>query len=278
MANPIAGFDPRHTHYELSPASSIASGNTLVLVHGVGLDHRMWDWQITPLASQFSVLRYDLLGHGQTPVDPTASTLADFVVQLKTLLDFLQIEHVHLVGFSLGALIAQLFAREHADYLASVTFMNGVYRRVEAELDSVRHRLALTREHGASSTVDLAIERWFTEPYRSQHPDIMERVRQRLLANNLDGYVTAYSCFVHGDPEVGDALTQVKCPALAITGEDDVGSTPQMCHRMAADLDDATVKILPGLRHGAPIEGAAVMSRALLKFLAGVEKRLEGRS
>ena len=273
MANPITGFDPHDTYYELSHAVTNQFEGTIVLVHGVGLDHRMWDWQMTRLTSQFSVLRYDLFGHGQTPVDPGASKLAVFVQQLKSLLDFLEIKPVHLVGFSLGALIAQLFARHHGDRLASITFMNGVYRRVDAELKGVRQRLALTVKHGASATVELAIERWFNAAFRSKNPDIMARVRERLLTNNLQGYVSAYSCFVNGDPEVGEALTTVTCPALAMTGEDDVGSTPEMCHRMAADLVDARVKVLPGLRHGAPIEGAEVMGDLLLDFLAGVEER-----
>ena len=271
MANPITGFDPNNTFYELTPGHCSGTSAVVVLLHGVGLDHRMWDWQMSALTSRSPVLRYDLLGHGRTPSVAASVTLAQFADQLRALLEFLDIESIHLVGFSLGALIAQSFSGRHSETLTSVTFMNGVYRRVDAELAGVRHRLALTREQGASSTVEMAIERWFTAGYRESHPEVMSRVRERLLTNDMKGYVAAYSCFVHGDEEIGDVLKRVTCPALAITGEDDVGSTAEMCKRMADDLRQPTVRVLCGLRHGAPIEGADEMSRALLEFFDSVE-------
>ncbi len=89
------------------------------------------------------------------------------------------------------------------------------------------------------------------------------------MANDRDGYVAAYNCFVNGDQEVGDALTHLDCPALAMTSDGDVGSTPIMCERMARDLRHPTVKVIEGFKHGVPIEGADLVNAALLEFLIG---------
>lgn len=98
----------------------------------------------------------------------------------------------------------------------------------------------------------------------------MDRIRARLVSNDLDGYVAAYNCFVNGDQEVGDALIHLDCPALAMTSDGDVGSTPAMCERMAKDLRYPTVKVIEGYKHGVPIEGAEFVNAALLEFFWGV--------
>lgn len=261
-------FDTHQTHYHLE--GDVENEPAVVLIHGVGLDHTMWDAQVRGLQPHFTVLTYDILGHGLTPYRAGTATLADYVTQLTDLLDTLGIGSIHLVGFSVGGIIAQRFCGIAPQRLASVTFMNSVYRRLDEELVRVRERLRLTRTQGAGATADEALIRWFNADFRDANPTLIDRIRQRLVSNNLDGYVAAYNCFVNGDQEVGDALMHLNCPALAITSDGDVGSTPVMCERMARDLRYPTVKVIEGYKHGVPIEGADLVNAALLEFLLGV--------
>lgn len=274
MAKTIQGFDPNGSFYEERHPDHAQSRTPLVLIHGVGLDHEMWEWQMPLLSERYVTIRYDLLGHGRTTNPTPAERLQDFVEQLCALLDYLELDVVHLAGFSLGALIAQCFCRDNAHRLASICFLNGVYKRLDSELVQVKKRLELTREQGAGATVGMALERWFSPGYRTAHPEVMAQISQRLMDNDLDGYVRAYDCFVHGDPEVGDALSSVSCPALVMTAQNDVGSTPAMSERIAADIRDARVVVLPVLAHGAPIEGASEMATEILQFLDTAESQL----
>ena len=107
-------FDPNQNYY------SFIDNNTepLVFVHGVGLDHKMWDSQVASLNS-YSTITYDLLGHGKTPYNKEKVTLNDFSNQLDYLLKFLKIDKINLVGFSLGSLIALDFASKFQDKLKS---------------------------------------------------------------------------------------------------------------------------------------------------------------
>lgn len=73
-------------------------GSPLVLVHGVGLDHTMWDPVVETLAQQCLVLRYDLLGHGSSEDLPGLRQFEDFVVQLLEVLDSRGIETSDVVG------------------------------------------------------------------------------------------------------------------------------------------------------------------------------------
>ena len=103
-------FDPNQNYYFFNKKDSIP----IVFIHGVGLDHQMWDGQIDCL-NEFSILTYDLLGHGKTPCNKDKLILKDFSDQLLALLDHLKIEKVNLVGFSLGSLIALDFSSHFQD-------------------------------------------------------------------------------------------------------------------------------------------------------------------
>ena len=164
-------FDPHGTFFKLAGATN--AGPPLVFIHGVGLDHTMWTGQVHGLSGHYRVLTYDLLGHGLTAHRPATNTLADYVTQLTRLLDSLSIGSIHLVGFSVGGIIAQRFCRMAPERLASVTFMNSVYQRVEQELIGVRQRLATTRKEGAGATADEALIRWFNSDFRNANPTLM---------------------------------------------------------------------------------------------------------
>ena len=259
-----SGRTPGGTWYELTGP---VAADVVVLVHGVGLDLYMWDAQVDALTPEFRVLRYDVLGHGRTPPDPQAAKLADFARQLLDLLRHLALERIVLVGFSLGGVIAQRFAADHPRYLKGLVLMNTVYRRRPEELRGVSERLRQTEKHGPAVNADAAIERWFTPSFRTARPDVTAAVRRRLISNDATGYVCAYRVFVEADRAIGNALTAVTCPTLVITGTQDVGSTPEMARRMSADLHDAKVVLLEGLRHMAPVEDPERMNTALLDFL-----------
>ena len=83
------------------------SGSPVVLLHGGGLDHTMWDPQIGPFTGSFRVIRYDARGHGRStaPMGPY-SMLED----LRLVLDHLNVEWAYLVGLSMGAGVALDFA------------------------------------------------------------------------------------------------------------------------------------------------------------------------
>ena len=103
-------FDSNQNHYFFIKKNT----TPLVFIHGVGLDHQMWQSQISKL-NEFSIITYDLLGHGKTPCKKEKLTLNDFSKQLDEILNNLQVDKINLVGFSLGSLIALDFASSYQD-------------------------------------------------------------------------------------------------------------------------------------------------------------------
>ena len=239
----------------------------MLLIHGVGLDHTMWDPLVTALSGSFRLIRYDIVGHGQTPVYRDPLTFADLTAQLKEVLDDRDIGSVSLVGFSLGALIAQAFTLAHPDYINKLVLLNSAHTRTPEQQAGILSRLNQVVDHGASSNVKASIERWFTPEFRHAFPEQIRKVESRLERNNVAGFVPAYRLFAESDSVFASQLGNIRIPTMVITGELDVGSTPDMSRTIAAGISDSVLKIYPGVKHMLPVENAEKLSEDLCRFL-----------
>lgn len=260
----MIGTDPHGTYFQIDGP---LDAPPIMLLHGVGLDLNMWTLQVEALAEQFKVIRYDMLGHGQSS-DPSGDRcLADFVRQLEALMAFLDLPAATLVGFSMGGLIAQSFAVARPDRLMRLVLMNTVYNRTPAQRQAVLQRVEQVEAEGVASTVEAAIARWFSSSFQRDHAKVVDTIRQRLHRNDRDAYLKAYRTFATAEEQPPQALGKVHCPTLVVTGELDVGSTPEMAYGLGQCIPGAEVVIMAGQRHMAPVEAATQMNQILLDFL-----------
>ena len=243
------------------------AGPPLVLIHGVGLDHTMWDPVVEVLAQKHRVLRYDLLGHGSSDDPPGPRRLDDFVVQLLEVLDFYGIDTSDVVGLSFGGLIALMTAARHPNRVHRAVLVSTVFGRSESQLTGVRQRLELAENEGLEPVADLALKRWFTPQWLASHPVEAESVRQRLLTTDHLGYLKAYRLFAEADDLASASALDVEAPTLVLAGERDSGSTPEMAVALADAIPGGEARIMPGVHHLAPIEEPDLFSNALLEFL-----------
>lgn len=242
-------------------------GPAVLLIHGVGLDLHQWDPIAADLARDHTVIRYDLWGHGGSQKPLSQLRLRDYVSQVADLADYLKLGRFVLVGFSLGALIAQGYALARSERLVGLCLMNSVYQRSAEQRAAVEARLALAESEGPQAIIEAALSRWMGPAYRADHPEVEEALRARLLKNDRQGFLSAYRVFASADAELAGRLFGIACPALVMTGAKDRGSTPAMSEALAAELPDAEVEILEGLAHLAPLEGAEACARRLRRFL-----------
>ena len=121
-------FDPNQNYYFFNKKDSIP----IVFIHGVGLDHQMWDYQINCF-NEYSTLTYDLLGHGKTSCNKDNLSLKDFSNQLLEILDHLEIVKINLIGFSLGSLIALDFSSHFQKKVEKLILIGTTYKRSHEE-------------------------------------------------------------------------------------------------------------------------------------------------
>jgi pimeloyl-ACP methyl ester carboxylesterase len=242
----------------------------IVLLHGVGLDHEMWRAVhacLDAAAPGTPVLAPDMLGHGTAPHPDGPYRLAMFVHHLVDTLDAAGLDAVDLVGFSMGALVAQGLAVTHPHRVRRLVLVSGVYARTPDERAAIVARVAEVRGGDYLATIRPALDRWFSPAFAATHPEVVAGVRDRLLANDVVAYGHAYEVFATADAELAGEVHRIAAPTLVITGSDDQRSTPAMATRLAAALPHGQAVVVPGVRHLMPLEAPEVLTDHLHTFL-----------
>lgn len=241
----------------------------VVMIHGVGLNANAWDPQIKALGKRYSVYALDMPGHGRSNKLPTGAQLADYVDWLGRALDDLGLARVNLVGHSMGALIAGGYAVTRGDRVARLALLNGVFRRgTQARLAVVSRARRMAQGHFDS---EAPLQRWFETDERA----LRERVREWLNNADPEGYATAYSAFAQGDETYADRFSDLHCPFLALTGDCDLNSTPEMTLAMAEAVPRGRAVIIKNHRHMVNLTAPEKVNAALGEWLQIPIKQLE---
>jgi pimeloyl-ACP methyl ester carboxylesterase len=232
----------------------------LVLLHGVGLDHTMWEPLSTMLPGEIDLVAPDLPGHGCRRPASAGVTLADLANGVADEIP----TGSHLVGFSLGALVAQHLARYRPELVATLTSVSSVCQRTPEERATVLDRLRAAENDFAASAA-ASLRRWYhgTDVDAEQ----VRRTQATLLANDTGSFLHCYRVFATADAEIGEELNRITVPALAVTGENDPGSTPEMTRRLAAAMPNCRAVIVPGARHMLPVERSRELVDCLSTFI-----------
>jgi 3-oxoadipate enol-lactonase len=237
----------------------------LVLIHGVGADATSWDQIAAALAPEFRVLRLDLRGHGSSGHIEGTLALDDFVQDVVDVLDACAVPTAHMVGFSLGGMIAQGVALQHAHRVHRLVLLSAVAGRTAEERERVQTRLAILREQGIAAITGAAQERWFTPEFIARHPDLVARRMRQLRENHAPSYAAAYTVFSTSD--LGERLHAIRAPTLIATGEHDIGSNTRMARFMRGEIEGSRLEILPNLRHSILLEAPELVTRLVRDFL-----------
>ncbi len=243
---------------------AVGRGEPLVLIHGVGMNLESWLPQIQALSERFEVIAADLPGHGDsTPLQEKAD-LTEFVRRFSKFLDEIGRGPASIAGHSMGALIAGGLAVEAPSQVRRVALLNGVYRRDPVARDAVRQRAAEIETGGFDREAPL--RRWFGDGHEHEEAYVLSR---RLLAEvDQRGYATAYQAFANGDAIYADRWAEVTCPALFLTGEGDLNSTPDMAHAMAASTRLGRAVIIPAHRHMVNLTAPQAVNNALSDWMS----------
>jgi (E)-2-((N-methylformamido)methylene)succinate hydrolase len=237
----------------------------VMLIHGVGADGTSWD-QIAPaLSPEFRVLRLDLRGHGRSGHIDGALTRNDFVQDVVDVLDACAVPAAHIVGFSLGGMIAQGLGLRHAQRVRRLALLSAVAGRTTEERERVQARLAILRDQGVAAITGAAQERWFTQDFIARNPDLVARRMRQLQENHAPSYAAAYTVFSTSD--LGEQLHAIRAPTLIATGEHDIGSNTRMARFMHAQIAGSKLEILPNLRHSILVEAPELIARLVRDFL-----------
>ena len=240
-------------------------GPNLVLVHGVGSRLEAWDGVVATLDGSLRTLRLDLRGHGVSEKPGGRFEMSDFTDDVVGLLNAFGIARCHLVGHSLGGLIAQAFALDHPDRLNRLMLLSTVAGRNEEERTRVEARLAIVADGVPGEHFGNSVARWFTDAFRENNPDIIAAHAAANRKNDPAAYAAAYRVLAQTD--LADRLHKITAPTLIATGDGDIGSNPRMAQLMHEKIAGSELVIMENLRHAAMTEAPERIAALISSFL-----------
>ncbi len=244
-------------------------GRPLLLIHGLGSSTRDWEYQVPAFAEEYEVILCDVRGHGRSDKPPGPYSVPLFAADVLSLMRYLDILPAHVVGISMGGMIAFQMAADAPEALRSMVIVNSVpellIKGVRERLE-FSQRLLITRFLGMRRMGRFLAQRMFPEP---EQAEIRRTFEERWAENDRRAYLEALKAVVNWS--VADRLPEMDIPALIVAGEFD--SFPLETKRAyAARMPRAEVVVVPDSRHGTPVDQPETFNRLVLDFLRRVEQ------
>jgi len=249
------------TSYNLN---NVNEKNPIVFIHGVGLTKEIWEPQIN-FFKDYNTLVYDLLGHGKTPIKKSKISFDDFSKQLVKLINELNFKKIHLIGFSLGALIARHFAFVHGDRLSSLILHGSIYKRTEEQKRVVKNRYEVAKMNKPASK-QAAMRRWLSDGFKKKNPEIYKKIYSILSKNKRLDFLKSYEIFVNFVDD-DNMLKKINVNTLITTGENDVGSTPEMSDNLSKMIQGSKFTEIKKGKHLCSIECADDVNITFKEFI-----------
>jgi pimeloyl-ACP methyl ester carboxylesterase len=270
---PTAHTNGVATYYERA-----GSGPPVVFVHGAVLDHSQWDPQAAALGDDYTVVTYDVRGHGHTGGSDRDTYSVDlFAEDLRALVAALGLDRPVVCGLSTGGCIAQVYAARYPDGLSGLvladTFAPAIlswgewlqrslllratvpfvrllgYERVERVMVGLQERVAGEGVSGDYENV---------EALRAQGP--------KMTTAEFAKVVRAVARFQETDLDLAD----IAVPTLVVYGEHEPAFIRRHSLRLGVEIPDATVRVVPGAGHASNMDDPEFFTAALQEFLASV--------
>ncbi|GIX49775.1 MAG: 3-oxoadipate enol-lactonase [Candidatus Tectimicrobiota bacterium] len=237
----------------------------VTLSHSLAANLTMWDPQVPALTSRYRVLRYDTRGHGGTEAPPGPYTLELLVEDVRALLQALGITRTHFVGLSMGGMIGQLLALQSPQLLQSLVLCDTTSRVPPEAKPTWEERIRTAQTQGLAPLVEPTLERWFTAPFRQQHPEVVDKVRAMIRATPPAGYIGC--CHAIAALDLTDRLPAITVPTLVIVGEEDPGTPVAASQVIHQQIKGSELVVLKGAAHLSNMEQPQAFNEALLAFL-----------
>jgi 3-oxoadipate enol-lactonase len=204
-------------------------------------------------------------GHGGSQVVDGAYTLEQLGNDVIGLMDALEIEAAHFIGLSIGGMIGQELALNHAERLLSITLCDTAPVLPQEARPLFKERMDQALAHGMASLAEGTLGRWFTTPFIRKNPPMVNRIREQILATPVAGFVGCSHAILGLD--YLDRLSEIRLNTLIIVGEEDPGTPVAASEAIHAEIQNSNLTILPAAAHLSNIEQAERFNRAILNFL-----------
>jgi pimeloyl-ACP methyl ester carboxylesterase len=244
-------------------------GEPLVLICGLSADLQYWRFQAAALSEHYRVVCFDNRGAGRSTAPDHSHTLPDLVEDLVALLDHLEIDSAHVLGHSMGGLIAQLLAVSYPERVKRMVLV-GSFAEPDGLLRvAIRNWMAIRRSDMPWENVVRYVSRWAYGPELVNNATVYEAFIAAALSNRysqtLQGFIRQAEALLAAEASPG--LAAMSAPTLVVVGEHDALTPKYLSEQLATLIQGSRLQVLPGA-HSGFVEYPEHYNRVILDFLS----------
>jgi len=240
-------------------------GEPVVMIHGLGGTSNTWT-ALAPAFTRNKRVRLDLPGSGRSARYEGALSIGVFVDAVLKIMKSASVERAHVVAHSMGTIVAAHLAAAEPGKVRSLALFGPLLAPPDPARANIRARAQKARNEGSDgmqAIADALVQASTSSETKSRRHAAVAFVRESLMRQDPDGY--ARSCDALADMQPADTA-RIDCPALLVTGDEDVVAPPQAVRMMGEKFSGSRVEVLRGCGHWTPVEKPDECIQLLKRF------------
>jgi 3-oxoadipate enol-lactonase len=257
------------THFVNDLAVEIdGDGDALLCIHGLGGSSNVWT-PVMPAARGFKAIRPDLPGSARSPLGDAKLSIEAYVEALVVLLDALEVRSVHVAAHSLGTVVAQHLAVNHAGRVKSLALFGPLVAPPEAGRPGTLARAQLARKGAAAmqEIADAIVQAATAKETKAKQPAVLALIREVVMRQSPEGY--AQSCEALAAAQSAN-IEQLAVPVLLVTGDQDGVAPAANVAAMASRIKGSQQVVLAECGHWTTFEQSRQCVEHLQRFHASI--------
>lgn len=268
----VRSTDGVRIHYS---AFGPRDGIPVVLIQGLGADSTLWALQRVALSRRFRVVCPDNRGVGRSDKPQGAYTIDQMASDVLAAMDDAGIVSAHIVGASMGGIIAQLIAVHHPDRVRSLVLSCTACHHHQWRIDLLKRWKATALSSGMRAMTNEAA-RWMIGPrsFRRISPAV-GLLGPLAFSSPAAGFAAQVDAIVNMDDRIADRLSEIDAPVLVMVGTQDILTPRADAEQLVERIPTAELCLISGAAHGVMIEHAVTFNRVLIEFIDRSERGLQ---
>jgi 3-oxoadipate enol-lactonase len=246
-------------------------GPAVLMIQGLGTDSRGWALQRLAFGRRYRCYTVDNRGTGRSDRPPGPYSLEVMARDALAVLDTEGVDRAHVVGASMGGVIAQIIGVLHPQRTRSLVLACTACRHHEWRRELLQEWADAVDEGGMAALGDEALE-WLVGPRLRKRFGIWLNLLARILLQQPpEPFIAQVGAILDATDELRAELVTIRVPTLVITGSQDSLTPVGDAEELAELIPRARLEVIPGAAHGLMVEAPNGFNDAVLRFLADVD-------
>ena len=246
-------------------------GSPVLMIQGLGMNARAWALQRGAFGRQHRCIAIDNRGTGHSDAPPGPYDLLRMAQDAVEVLDAEEIPSAHVVGASMGGVIAQILGVVYPDRVHSLTLACTACRHHQWRRELLAEWADEVRAHGMTSLTDDGM-RWLIGSRLQRRFGVFVNVLARvLIQTSPDAFAAQVDAILAMSDDMRSELHSITAPTLVITGSQDTLTPLGDAEELAELITTSRLYVLRGAAHGLMAEAPNSFNDAVLRFLAEID-------